>query len=166
MKYKYYLKEAYLAAMRSPDPSTQCGAVLVNKIGDIMGRGFNGFHDGVEPPADLLDRDAKLSRIQHAERHALHAAFQVGYKYEDFQTATLYAPFFACSDCAKTIIEMGVRKVIGHELCRIATPSRWESSINIALEMFDEAGVQYSWYDCVINDDPIHITFNGKDFKP
>lgn len=172
MNHKYYLREAYLQAMHSPDPSTQCGAVLVGREGDIMSAGFNGFHDGVKPPKDLLNvvynRDEKLSRVQHAERRTLHIAFQFGFTYADFQDATLYAPFFACADCAKTIIEMGVRRVIGHDLCRIATPSRWENSINIGLKMFKEAGVEYSWHDCIINDNPIpiHITFNGKDFKP
>ncbi len=168
MNHKYYLREAYLHAMHSPDPSTQCGAVLVSNENQMMGAGYNGFHDGVLPPDNLLDRAEKLERVQHAERRALHVAFQFGYTYKEFQSATLYAPFVPCADCAKTIIEMGVRRVIGHDLCRIATPSRWEKSINIGLKMFKEAGVKYSWHDCIINDDPIpiHITFNGKDFKP
>ncbi len=169
-----YLKLAYQQAYNSPDPSTQCGAVIV--IEDdyeddiVMGEGCNGFHQGVKVTEErLCDRDKKLTFIEHAERTAIYHAIRDGYTGVHFRDSTMYAPWFACADCARAIIGVGIRKVVGHKLCQRMTPTRWEASIKDALTMFDEAGVEYSWWDGDVftkSLKPEALLFNGEAYIP
>ena len=136
-----YLRKAYIYARdHSIDPSTQCGAVLVPKgRPNLATFGANHFPRGVKvTPKLLADRDKKLFRMQHAERAAIYKAALNGFATKD---ATLYAPWFACNECAKAIIDAGIKLVVGHQAIMQMTPERWRVSIEEADEMLDEAGV-------------------------
>lgn len=169
-----FLKLAYEQAYNSPDPSTQCGAVIVMEDDDgedvILGRGCNGFHHGVEDTEERrCNRDKKLTFIEHAERAAIHHAVREGASGVHFAESTMYAPWFACADCARAIIGVGIRRVVGHKLCQDMTPTRWQASINDALTMFDEAGVKYSWWDGNVftkSLKPETLLFSGEAYIP
>lgn len=91
----------------SKDPSTQVGAVVVNDKKQVISMGYNGFPRGVRDCQERYkDKATKLSFVAHAERNALDNAFG------DVEGATLYSTLYPCSDCAKGIIQRGVRTVV------------------------------------------------------
>jgi dCMP deaminase len=102
---------AHLAARRSKDPSTQCGAVTVSvPEGRILGIGYNGFPNGCkdafpwEREGDFLN--TKYPYVVHAEGNAIanSNASLVG--------ADIYCTLFPCHECAKTIHQNGIKRVI------------------------------------------------------
>jgi dCMP deaminase len=117
----------------SKDPRTKVGAVLVNETNQVLSVGYNGFPRGVfDLEARYEDRPTKLMFVAHAERNALDNAV-------DVKGATLYSTLFPCTDCAKGIIQRGIKRVVTTE------PSETQHTrfnCNISEKMFEEAGVE------------------------
>lgn len=180
MRYQDYdtvdwLRIAYRNARDfSDDPNTQCGAVLVPKNMSQIVFGANHFPKGVKVTARRLAiRPDKYLYMEHAERDCILSAALRGVATLD---ATLYAPWFACADCARAIIGAGIKTVVGHLPTFRRTPARWQESINIGNIMLDEAGVERRYYDGklfedgeVFGEDPelvFEVLFNGKVWVP
>lgn len=148
-----WLRLAYESATLSPDPSTQTGAVLVGAGNSFVIPSYNYFPSGVTP---YTERAKKMARIEHAERNAIFAAAREGLKTE---RATLYAPWFACADCSRAIIQAGITTVIGHKEIWEKTPERWRESTDVGLEMLREAGVKIKYISSHFG---ITVKFNGE----
>ncbi|XP_075871774.1 deoxycytidylate deaminase-like [Nelusetta ayraudi] len=109
----YFMAVASLAAQRSRDPSTQVGACIVNQENKIVGIGYNGMPNGCSD--DLLpwsrsakDRlDTKYPYVCHAELNAI-----MNKNSADLQGCSMYVALFPCNECAKLIIQAGIKKVI------------------------------------------------------
>ncbi len=166
------LIKSYILAKNSPDISTQNGAILIR--GDplgyaILGAGFNTFPTGVKITPERLKRPEKYDFTGHAERRAIFDAINKG---NNVKGTTLYVPWFACSACADAIINLGIKEVVGwtglekmaKETSKGEGQPEWQISINHALEMFDEAGVKYRWFDGHLDIDT-EILFSGKKFN-
>src|SRR5690349_19719109 len=131
-----FLRKAYFEAKYSPDPSTQNGAIIVAR-NDIIASGYNTFPNGVKFYDERWERPGKYQYVEHAERNAIFDAARQGHSTEG---AIMYCPWFACTDCARAIIQSGISVVIGH-----AAPihdkgsDAWKESIKVAYQMFDEA---------------------------
>jgi dCMP deaminase len=121
----YWLREAYLNALLSDDPVTQLGAVIVKDRKAIM-NGCNHFPKGVRLTAERLERPKKYEFMEHAERNVIFNCARWG---KSALGCTLYAPWYACADCARAIIAAGIRKVVGHKQLFDKTPKRWKASI-------------------------------------
>lgn len=130
--YRFFDLAAHVATW-SKDPSTQVGAVIVNDDRQVLGLGYNGFPRGVEDHVHRYnDRPTKLLFVAHAERNALDNA-------TDVKGATLYSTLFPCTDCAKGIIQRGIKCVVTAE----PSPAQYERfNCNISAIMFKEAGVE------------------------
>jgi dCMP deaminase len=128
-----YLAMAKLIASWSKDPSTKCGAVIVNADNEVVSIGFNGFPRGVyDSPRKLNDRAIKLAMTLHAERNAILFAKQ------SLKGCTIYTwPMHACSECAAMIIQAGFWR----HITMAHNNARWQESWNIARDMFNEANV-------------------------
>ena len=138
-----YMKLALEKALLSVDPSTQNGAVIVNEeTGEILGSGCNEFPKGVEISDERWERPLKYNFVEHAERNSIFDCVKNG---KATKGMTMYCPWFACSDCARAIIQSGVLRVVGHKVD--VTSDRWGSSIEVALQMLKEAGVQMDYVD-------------------
>lgn len=123
----------------SQDPSTQVGCVIVDQQNRVVSLGFNGFPRGVKDlPKRYKDRDVKYLFVAHAERNALdNAPLSV-------EGCTLYSPLFPCNECAKSIIQKGIKKVISYKPNHEERPHlHWE----ITELMFKEAGVMTYFVD-------------------
>lgn len=157
------LKIAYdRADQHSPDPSTKNGAVLVTSNGKILAYGVNKFPAGVVVTQQILeDKPTKYKLIIHAEHSAILNAARSG---NVTYGATMYCPFYACVECAKAIIQSGVKKVIGHaQLMALASDHKtWVQTIIDAWQMLHSARVQCSLYDGVVG---TTARFNGEDIK-
>ncbi len=109
---EYFMGVAMLSAMRSKDPNTQVGACIVNQDRRIVGVGYNGFPKGCsdedlpwEREGDWLE--TKYPYVCHAELNAILNS--IG---GSLQGCTLYVALFPCNECAKAIIQAGIRKVV------------------------------------------------------
>jgi len=137
--YKRYLKLAAEIATWSKDPSTQVGAVVVGSKGQILSQGYNGFPRGIsDSNKRLTDRDVKLSLVVHAEMNAI---FNASYSGVSLDGATIFIHGLpACSECAKGIIQVGIKKVVVSKQC-IEAKQHWNDSWNKSKAMFAEAGI-------------------------
>lgn len=151
MKETDYLREAlrYARAVSS-DTNTQVGAVLVAGKRLVY---------GVNRTVCRIDGASKYDVTEHAERAAIYKAAAVG-----IATAgsTLYAPWFACTDCARGIVLAGVREVVGLVSLRRATPQRWLENIELADEILSRGGVNVRWLNETVG---VTIRFDGRDFQ-
>ena len=159
MEPEEYLLLAYEEATKSPDPSTQNGSAL--HVGDIVLLDHNRFPDNVEITPERLERPLKYQYIEHAERNAVYAAAKRGHALEG---ETLYVPWFACSDCARAIIQAGIAEVVGHQRMFDETPDRWKGSIKEAMTMLREKGVKTTLVTGELNGP--EILFNEKPWRP
>lgn len=103
-----FLNLAEHVSQWSKDPSTKCGAVIVDPQHRIISVGFNGFPAGVPDEQDLLgDRTIKYEMVVHAEVNAILFAER------PLHGLTLYTwPFPPCSRCASIIIQSGLSCVV------------------------------------------------------
>lgn len=132
------LSQAYALAANSKDPSTQNGAIVLSQEGEVIGRGWNAFPSGVESRPERWARPLKYSIIEHAERNAIFYAARMGQStYKGF----MMCPWAACADCARAIIQSGIKTLVRHQEATDRSPDSWKESIAIADEMLDEAGV-------------------------
>lgn len=143
-----HLREALrYARANSHDERTQVGAVLV------CGKRLIYAANRVATPVDA----DKHAIIEHAERAAIYKAAACGIPTAG---ATLYAPWFACTDCARAIILAGVRGVVGLVSLREATPERWRGNLDTADRMLLKAGINLRWINDAVG---VTITFDGED---
>ena len=137
---EYFMAIAKLTAMRSKDPSTQVGACIVSNDNRILSIGYNGAPNGYDDDKFPWDREGenlntKYPYVRHAEMNAI-----LNYKEnkKDFENAKLYVGLFPCNECAKIIIQSGIKEII------YLSDKYADSENNIASRrLFDECGVTY-----------------------
>ncbi|MFW5841847.1 MAG: deoxycytidylate deaminase [Bacillota bacterium] len=132
---EYFMGVARLSAMRSKDPSTQVGACIVSEAKRIVGIGYNGFPRGIDddtyPWANEGDFiNTKYPYVVHAEPNAiLNSTVQL-------DGATLYVTLFPCHECAKLIIQSGIKEIV-----YIENKYQEEASVKASMRMLNDAGV-------------------------
>ena len=106
---EYFMGIAMLAARRSKDPNTQVGACIVSQDNIIISTGYNGMPKGCsddEYPWERVGEDTKYPYVVHAELNAVLNASG-----RDLRGSKLYVALFPCNECAKAIIQSGVKEV-------------------------------------------------------
>ena len=106
---EYFMGIAMLAARRSKDPSTQVGACIVSQDNIIISTGYNGMPKGCsddEFPWDRTGEETKYPYVVHAELNAILNA-----NGRDLRDSRIYVALFPCNECAKAIIQSGVREI-------------------------------------------------------
>lgn len=135
-----FLGDAEHVAKHSKDPSTQVGAVVVRPDRTVASSGFNGFPRGVKDlPERYENRDVKYKLVVHAEQNAIVTAREPLHGY------TMYSTLSPCHECAKLIIQAGIKRVVAprpsdEEAQRRG--ERWQDSHSWAAMLFAEAGVE------------------------
>ena len=131
---------AMLSAMRSKDPNTQVGACIVSPEHKILSMGYNGFPMGCsddEFPWNREGEDNKYFYSTHSELNAI-----LNYRGGSLEGAILYVTLFPCNECAKAIIQSGIRRVIYDSDKYETLPSTIASK-----RMFKAAGVELVKYE-------------------
>lgn len=139
---EYFMAIAKLSAMRSKDPSTQVGACIVSENNRILSIGYNGapngYHDDYFPwekEGDPLE--TKYMYVVHAERNAI-----LNYRgsRKDLEGSKIYASLFPCHECAKEIIQSGIKEVV------YLTDSfkSGQEQVLASKRLFDMCGVKYT----------------------
>jgi len=137
-----FLELAKHIASWSKDPSTQVGAVIVDKKKRVVSVGYNGFAQGVkDSPERYENRDIKYKIVVHAERNAIIFAKQ------NLEDCTIYTwPFQPCSVCAGMIIQSGIKRIVAP---KIEKTERWYDDMALACETLEEAEVKLDLIDFV-----------------
>ena len=135
-----YCKLAKEMSTWSKDPSTQVGAVVIGKHGQVLSQGFNGFPRGIRDTDERFgNRERKYELIVHAEMNAIYNASLSG---TSLKGATLYVYGLPiCNECAKGVIQVGIKKVVA--MRPQIYNSEWDKSNKLAEELFREAEIMY-----------------------
>lgn len=139
---EYFMGVAQLSGMRSKDPGTQVGACIVSRENKILSMGYNGFPNGCADDSFPWGREAaeeldtKYPFVTHSELNAI-----LNYRGGSLEGTKLYVSLFPCNECAKAIIQAGIRTVVYASDKYRGTPSNVASK-----RMFDAAGVEYVPY--------------------
>lgn len=113
---QYFMGIALLSAQRSKDPSTKVGACIVNKDNKIVGIGYNGMPTGCKDTIMPWNRegesnlDTKYPYVVHAELNAILNSNQ-----QSLKDCTAYVTLHPCNECAKAIIQSGIKEVVYYE---------------------------------------------------
>ncbi len=139
---EYFMGVAMLSAMRSKDPNTQVGACIVSQDNKILSMGYNGFPNGCSDDefpwnSGGDDIDNKYLYTTHSELNAI-----LNYRGGSLEGAKLYVSLFPCNECAKAIIQAGIKTVIYDSDKYDGTPS-----VVASKRMMDAAGVRYYQYN-------------------
>jgi len=134
---------AKLIAKRSKDPSTQVGAVIVNKDNRSVGMGYNGFPRNCDNYALPWDRtgdtlDVKYTYMCHAEANAIDNSDA-----DKLAGSSIYVTLYPCNECAKHIIQKRIKEVI-----YLSDKYHDTDEVAAARKMFKMAGVQTRQFQC------------------
>ena len=133
----YFMGVSLLAADRSKDPSTQVGACIVSDDNRILSTGYNGFPQGCSDDEFPWNRDeskgeTKYNFVVHAE---LNAILNAGGK--SLVGSRIFVSLFPCHECAKAIIQSGVKEVV-----YLSDKYNGTASDNASKRMLNSAGVK------------------------
>ena len=137
---EFFMGVAQLAAKRSKDPSTQVGACIVSNDNRILSVGYNGTPNGFDDIYFPWDREGeeletKYLYVVHAERNAI-----LNYRgnSKDLEGAKIYVDLFPCNECAKEIIQSGIKEVY-----YLDDKYAHTNGVIASKRMFDTCGVTY-----------------------
>jgi dCMP deaminase len=137
---EYFMGLAELSALRSKDPSTQVGACIVDENHKIVSVGYNGMPTGIDeekiPWGHSEGLDSKYLYVCHAEFNAI-----LNTRNGSLKGCTLYVTLFPCNECAKAIIQVGIKEVVYKE-----GPREDEISFLASERLFHMAGVKLTPY--------------------
>ena len=135
---KYFVSMLYLVAMKSKDEKTQHSTIIVGPDNEIRSTGYNSFPRGIN---DFLDerqeRPEKYFWIEHGERNAIYNAARVGIPLKGCKA---YVTGIPCMDCARAIVQSGIKEVVYHVL-KPYDSKLWDEHCVRTIQLFDEAQV-------------------------
>lgn len=142
---EYFMGIAKLSAMRSKDPNTQVGCCIVGKDNRILSVGYNGMPNGCSDDEFPWNREGdiynnKYFYTTHSELNAI-----LNCRGQNLEGAKMYVSLFPCNECAKAIIQCGIREVI-YDLDKYAdTPSvlaskRMLKASGLTIRRYEQSG--------------------------
>ena len=134
---EYFMGVAMLSAARSKDPNTQVGACIVSQDNKILSMGYNGFPIGCSDDEFPWNRDgepydSKYFYTTHSELNAI-----LNYRGGSLEGSKLYVTLFPCNECAKAVIQSGIKTIIYADDKYAETPA-----VRASKRMLTAAGVQ------------------------
>lgn len=138
---EYFMNVAILTSKRSKDKNTQVGSCIVNKNNRIISTGYNGFVNGCKNNDFPQEREGewlktKYPYVVHAEANTILNAHG-----SNLEECTIYVTLFPCNECAKVIVQSGIRKIIYLE-------DKYKDMDNIiaSKKILDIVGVKYEQF--------------------
>ena len=137
---EYFMGIAILSTYRSKDPNTQVGACIVSKDNKILSIGYNGapigFDDDVMPWDRTGDfKETKYAYVCHSELNAI-----LNYK-GNLEGTKLYVTLFPCNECAKVIVQSGIKEIV-----YLSDKYNDTDSNIVSKKIFDQVGIKYTKY--------------------
>ncbi len=134
---EYFMGIAMLAARRSKDPNTQVGACIVSPENIIISTGYNGMPKGCSDDIFPWDREGEQTKYPYVVHAELNAILNANGR--SLQGSRIYVALFPCNECAKAIIQSGVKEVLYLSDKYDGTMGNFASK-----RMLDAAGVRYT----------------------
>lgn len=139
---EYFMGISKLSGMRSKDPNTQVGACIVSEDNKILSMGYNGFPKGCSDDEFPWDREGtmletKYAFVTHAELNAI-----LNFRGGNLNGSRLYVSLFPCNECAKAIIQAGIKSI-----CYCDDKYNGTEGNIASKRMLDAAGVKYEKYN-------------------
>lgn len=145
---EYFMGLALLSARRSKDPNTQVGACIVNQNNRIMSIGYNGLPAGCSDD-DFPWNNEKYPYVCHAELNAI-----LNNAGRDLTNCKIYVALFPCNECAKAIIQSGIKEVL-----YLSDKYADTDNVKASKRMFNAAGVTLTQLD--LGNKVININFDS-----
>lgn len=139
---EYFMGIALLSAQRSKDPNSQVGACIVSPDNKILSIGYNGFPTGCSDDEISWEREGdfqntKYPYVCHAELNAI-----LNYTGTTLKESKIYVALFPCNECAKAIIQSGIKEVI-----YMCDKYKDTDAVKVSKRLFDMSGVKYTKYN-------------------
>ncbi len=140
---QYFLDMLPLISSKSKDESTKVACIIVGPDNEIRSTGYNSFPRGINDNLpERQQRPAKYLFMEHAERNAIYNAARVGVS---LKGCTIYIDFIPCADCARAIIQSGIKEIIissiDYDKKEKYWNERWKEQMEASKQMLSEAGV-------------------------
>jgi dCMP deaminase len=131
---EYFMSLALVASLKSKDPSTQVGAVIIdNKTRKLVSSGYNGFPRYIDDGQVPQTRPEKYLYVVHAELNAiLHAQ-------RELSDCSLYVTVFPCSECMKAVVQSDIKRIV---YLNDLNGNDWDESKKATMKMADLAGIK------------------------
>jgi dCMP deaminase len=142
---EYFLNIAEQVKLKSKDQSTQIGAVIVGIDNEVLSTGYNSFPRGLDDSLpERQERPEKYFWFEHAERNAIYNAARVGIP---LKGSSIYLTSgLPCMDCARGIVNSGIKIVHCKEICTTKNKDKWDESQRKSLELLRECDVDVIFY--------------------
>lgn len=142
---EYFLGIAEQVKLKSKDKYTKIGAIIVGEDNEVLSTGYNSFPRGLTDNVDSRqERPEKYFWFEHAERNAIYNATRVG---TPLKNSTIYLTSgLPCMDCARGIVNSGIKKVYCKEECTTNNKEKWEESQKRSRELLIECGIEIIYY--------------------
>ena len=143
---KRYMELAKAVASWSKDPSKKIGAVAIGSKGQVLAQGFNGFPRGIDDNDERLnDRETKYKYVVHAEMNLIYNATFNGISLDGSTVYVYGLPI--CSECAKGLIQVGVKQVVMCENSYQDADEKWLKSLELSVALLNESGIHWKTVD-------------------
>lgn len=149
----------YSLVWRSPDPSTKNAAVVISPKGIPLGWGVNRIVPNSATTPERLTKPLKYSWITHAETDAIYYAATEGVS---LAGATMYCCWAACTECAKAIVGVGIKKLVRHVHEHQKTQGAWPESVLIGDQILQAGGVEIENFEQFLDRS---VLFGGKEIR-
>lgn len=150
---EYFMGISLLSAQRSKDPSTQVGACIVDANNKIIGIGYNGFPKGCSDDELPWHKDSenindtKYPYVVHAEMNAILNSTK------RLDGARIYVALFPCNECAKVIIQSGIKEII-----YLTDKYKETDSVKASKRMLEMAGIKIRKLETSLSDLKINFS--------
>jgi len=135
---------AFLTAMKSKDKRCHNGAVVIGPHNEVRSIGYNGIPRGVKDYIPKRhEKPEKYYWYEHAERNAIYNSNLVGIS---LHGCKMYVTAIPCPDCARAIIQSGIREVIVDKEFNDWNSDKWVEHEKRTRVMFNESGVKLRYY--------------------
>jgi dCMP deaminase len=145
-----HLRAAWKLASYSPDPRTQNAAYIIDLDGHLISSGLNVFPTGVQETPRRWEE--KEPYVEHAERNALFRAASAG---NSTAGAIMVCGWAACPECARGIIQCGIKTLVRHRDATNRSRVKWQAGIVLADMMLIEGGVTIIDIDGPVGGNPV-----------
>lgn len=137
---EYFMQMIPLVASRSLDPNTKIGAIITDNQNCIVSTGYNSFCRGAnDNKPERYERPEKYKWIEHADRNAIYTAARKGISVEG---CTMYLPGLPCIDCARGIVQSGIKRVVyDYDKQKAWDSPRYKDDFDTSLQILREGKV-------------------------
>lgn len=124
----------------SKDPKRKVGSIIVGNDKEIISTGYNGLPRNVDDEKnERYEKPDKIYYVEHAERNAIYNAARLGIK---TMNCDLYTTLYPCSDCARAIIQSGIKRIIINNDINMFKKDNWKYNCKISKKMLNESNVE------------------------